>query len=57
MTSFTLADAVRQKLDAGTRAEAVPAALTTVIRHFGADMGMIHRLDPADRHLVLVATK
>jgi GAF domain-containing protein len=56
MTSLALADAVRQKLDAGPRAEGVPAALAAVLRHFGADMGMIHRLDPADRHLVLVAT-
>jgi GAF domain-containing protein len=56
MTSLALADAVRQKLDAGPRAEGVPAALAAVLRHFGADMGMIHRLDPADGHLVLVAT-
>ena len=31
-------------------------SLGAVIRHFGADMGMIHRLNPDDRHLELVAT-
>ena len=56
MTSLALADAVRQKLDASPRGEGVSAALAAVLRHFGADMGMIHRLDPADRRLVLIAT-
>ena len=36
MTSLALADAVRQKLDAGPRGEGVPAALAAVLRHFGA---------------------
>jgi len=30
--------------------------LHAVIRHFQVDMGMIHRLNPADQHLELVAT-
>jgi L-methionine (R)-S-oxide reductase len=55
MIAFSLADAVRQTL-AGTGADRFRTTLAAVIRHFGADMGMIHRLDPADRHLELVAT-
>jgi len=56
MTAFPLADAVRHTLAGGTGAERFRATLAAVVRHFGADMGMIHRLDPADRHLELVAT-
>jgi len=56
MTSFELVDAVRQTLAGSHGAEGFRGTLVTVIRHFGADMGMIHRLDPADRHLELVAT-
>jgi GAF domain-containing protein len=56
MTAFPLADAVRHTLAGGTGTERFRATLAAVVRHFGADMGMIHRLDPADRHLELVAT-
>jgi GAF domain-containing protein len=56
MTAFTLADVVRQTLGGATGAERFRAALAAVIRHFGADVGMIHRLNPAERHLELVAT-
>jgi GAF domain-containing protein len=56
MAAFPLTDAVRQALADATGPERLRAALAAVIRHFGADMGMIHRLNPADRHLELVAT-
>lgn len=56
MTAFPLADAVRHTLAGGTGTERFRATLAAVVRHFGADVGMIHRLDPADRHLELVAT-
>jgi GAF domain-containing protein len=56
MPAFPLADVVRQTLGSATGAERFRAARAAVIRHFGADMGMIHRLNPADRHLELVAT-
>jgi GAF domain-containing protein len=56
MTAFPLVDVVRQTLAGGTGAECFRATLAAVVRHFGADMGMIHRLDPADRHLELIAT-
>jgi L-methionine (R)-S-oxide reductase len=56
MNASPLADAVRQTLAGATGTERTRAALAAVIRHFGADMGMIHRLNPADRHLELVAT-
>lgn len=56
MPAFPLADVVRQTLAGGPGAERFRATLAAVVRHFGADMGMIHRLDPADRHLELVAT-
>jgi L-methionine (R)-S-oxide reductase len=45
-----------ERLSRGPSAEAVRAVLGAVIRHFAADMGMIHRLNPADGHLELVAT-
>ena len=51
-----LVKTVRQALAGAHGTEGVRGTLATVIRHFGADMGMIHRLDPADRHLHLVAT-
>lgn len=54
--AFQLVDAIRQTLAKSHGAEGFRGTLATVIRHFGADMGMIHRLDPADRHLELVAT-
>src|SRR5262245_36573381 len=56
MSTTRLVDAVHQSLVSGASAERLRTALTAVIRHFGADLGMIHRLDPADRHLELVAT-
>ena len=37
-------------------ADCFRGVLGAVSRHFGADMGMIHRLNPADAHLDLVAT-
>lgn len=54
--AFELVDAVRETLAGSHGTEGFRGTLATVIRHFGADMGMIHRLDPADRHLELVAT-
>jgi GAF domain-containing protein len=56
MSGSPLVDAVRHTLAGTTGVERFRTALATVIRHFGADMGMIHRLDPADRNLALVAT-
>ena len=56
MTASPLVDAIRQTLAGATGADRFRATLAAVIRHFGADMGMIHRLNPADRHLELVAT-
>jgi L-methionine (R)-S-oxide reductase len=56
MNASPLADAVRQTLAGDTGVERFRATLAAVIRHFGADMGMIHRLNPVDRHLELVAT-
>jgi L-methionine (R)-S-oxide reductase len=51
-----LDDTVRKTLAEAMGPERTRAALTAVIRHFGADMGMVHRLNSADRHLELVAT-
>jgi L-methionine (R)-S-oxide reductase len=51
-----LDDTIRRTLAEATEPERHRAALTAVIRHFGADMGMVHRLNSADRHLELVAT-
>jgi L-methionine (R)-S-oxide reductase len=56
MHASSLVDAVRRSLTEGAGPERFHGALAAVVRHFGADMGMIHRLDPADRHLALVAT-
>lgn len=56
MNASPLVDAVRQTLAGDAGVERFRATLAAVIRHFGADMGMIHRLNPADRHLELVAT-
>ena len=56
MIPSPLVDAIRQTLTRATGADRFRATLAAVIRHFGADMGMIHRLNPADRHLELVAT-
>ena len=56
MHASSLADAVRRTLSDSTGPERFRGALAAVVRHFGADMGMIHRLNPADQHLDLVAT-
>jgi L-methionine (R)-S-oxide reductase len=56
VSASPLVDVVRETLARGTAAEPFRATLAAVVRHFGADMGMIHRLNPADRHLELVAT-
>ncbi len=56
MHAASLADAVRRTLSDSTGPERFGGALAAVVRHFGADMGMIHRLNPADQHLDLVAT-
>jgi L-methionine (R)-S-oxide reductase len=56
MDAFPLVDVVRQTLAATPAAEPFRASLGAIIRHFGADMGMIHRLNPVERHLELVAT-
>lgn len=55
MTAPPLADAIREAL-AGDSPERFRTVLHAVIRHFRADMGMLHRLDPADAHLELLAT-
>jgi GAF domain-containing protein len=55
MSSSSLDTAIRAALGEAPSTR-FQAALEAVIRHFGADMGMIHRLDPADQHLELVAT-
>jgi GAF domain-containing protein len=59
MSASPLVDTIRQALAGGAGVAGVDpfrASLGAVIRHFGADMGMIHRLDSSDRHLHLVAT-
>ena len=56
MDTSPLVDAVRRTLAEAAGAGRFQGALATVVRHFGADMGMIHRLNPADGHLELVAT-
>ncbi len=54
MLSSELADAIRRAL-AG-ESPGFGEVLSLVQRRFGADMGMIHRLNAADGHLELVAT-
>jgi L-methionine (R)-S-oxide reductase len=56
MDGSPLDDPLRRALAAGPPAEALKTALGLVMRHFGADMGMVHRLNAADQHLELVAT-
>jgi len=56
MDTSPLVDAVRRTLAEAAGAGRFQGALATVVRHFGADMGMIHRLNPVDQHLDLVAT-
>jgi L-methionine (R)-S-oxide reductase len=54
--AFDLVGAVRQTLGESRGTEGFRGTLAMVMRHFGADMGMIHRLNPTDQHLELVAT-
>jgi GAF domain-containing protein len=56
MLSPQLAEPIRRALADGPAADGFRAALSVVLRHFAADMGMIHTLNPADGHLELVAT-
>ncbi len=56
MSQSPLVDAVRRTLSEDSGAQRYQGALAAVVRHFGADMGMIHRLNPTDQHLDLVAT-
>ena len=56
MNTSPLVDAVTRTLSEDASAGRFRGALAAVVRHFGADMGMIHRLNPADQHLDLVAT-
>ena len=56
MDTSPLVDAVRRTLAEAAGAGRFQGALETVVRHFGADMGMINRLNLADQHLDLVAT-
>jgi L-methionine (R)-S-oxide reductase len=56
MNASPLVDAVCRTLSEDAGAGRFQGALAAVVRHFGADMGMIHRLNPADQHLDLVAT-
>ncbi len=46
---------VGQAIASAAPAERFGAALRLVLRHFGAQTGTIHRLDPGDGHLHLVA--
>jgi GAF domain-containing protein len=55
MSASPLDATIRDALAEGSPAR-FRTALAAVIRHFRADMGMIHRLNPADQHLELVAT-
>ena len=56
MNPSPLIETVRQTLSGSHGAERFQGTLAAVVRHFGADMGMIHRLNPTDQHLDLVAT-
>jgi GAF domain-containing protein len=56
MNASPLVEAVLRSLTGDAGPERFRATLAAVVRHFGADIGMIHRLNPADRHLDLVAT-
>lgn len=56
MPSPDLMNAIRRALSSERPAESLRTILRAVLRHFGADMGMIHRLNPADGYLELVAT-
>jgi len=55
MLPLPLAEAIRGALAHGAP-ERFQTVLHAIIRHFQVDMGMIHRLNPADEHLELVAT-
>jgi L-methionine (R)-S-oxide reductase len=56
MNASPLVDAVRRTLSEAAGIGRFQGALAAVVRHFDADMGMIHRLNPTDQHLDLVAT-
>ena len=56
MHASPLVDAVRRSLSEDAGAGPFQGTLAAVVGHFGADMGMIHRLNPADQQLDLVAT-
>lgn len=56
MLSPQLAEPIQRALSSGPSAEGFRAVLRVVLQHFGAEMGMIHRLNAADGHLELVAT-
>ena len=56
MLTPELADPIRRAFAAGPSPDGFRSVLEAVMRHFAADVGMIHRLNPADGHLELVAT-
>jgi L-methionine (R)-S-oxide reductase len=56
MSASPLVDVVSQTLARGNAADPFGATLAAIVRHFGAHMGMIHRLNPADQYLELVVT-
>ena len=56
MSSESLVQQIEHALSTRPPGEAVGAALETLVRHYAAHMGTVHRLDAADRHLYLVAS-
>jgi L-methionine (R)-S-oxide reductase len=56
MLNPRLAEPIRRAFAAGPSPDGFRAVLNAVMRHFTAEMGMIHRLDPGEGHLDLVAT-
>jgi GAF domain-containing protein len=56
MQTSSLVDPVRRALAGAPAPDGFRAALAVVMRELKAEMGMIHRLNPADDHLELVAT-
>ena len=56
MAPTPLTDTIRRTLGREPSPAALRHVLHAVMRHLGAEMGMIHRLNPADDHLELVAT-
>ena len=51
MISPEVTGVIQRALSSGSRAEAFQTVLNVVMRRFGAEMGMIHRLNAADGHL------